>query len=996
LDVSSYCRSLKSVSLREEVEYGKSAEARAERPTRNIEMRSDQPFPDPGFRLSQSSQAVRARWDRITQILSAAWEISPESRLNYIAESCGSDAPLRNEVERLLDELENMSGFLEHPAALPDASLKVEPGSPLGPYLLNEKIGEGGMGIVYEATDTRLGRRVALKLLRGNSLGGASGRQRFFQEARMMATLNHPSVVTIYDVGSSGDLDFIAMELVDGKSLDRLLRESRLPLAKALTYARQVGSALSLAHSLGIVHRDLKPGNIIIGKDDVAKVLDFGLAKWARAAGVSGASASSSPGVTSSGVSDITMAGDIFGTIAYMSPEQAGGQAVDERSDVFSFGAVLYEMVSGSKAFGQPTQNEVLEAIARGQPAGLRHASPPVPRRIEEIIFSCLKKDPRERPRIDAVVSALDSASRGSRRTVRWVAATALLLAAVASAAVWIRKEQRVPQPPTFLARPITDYAGDEIGTSFSPDGTQIAFAWRKETESHFGVYTRALDGGEPRPLTAGEGHHPAWAPSGREIAFLRGTGDIFLVHPEGGAARKVVSTEASEWILWPALSWSPDSQWIAYSSDDAGTGSKAIYAVAPGTGVIHKLTSPNPGEKHIQPAFSLDGKLLAFTVDRDGVSTIGVVRLDAGMIPDGGVQEIRPPQLASRVCNNPVWRPSGGELMFLVSDGALRWLWSVEIDAARGKRSSPRLLGNLGEGVHLLAAPRTGNRLAFTRHVSNENIHLLDLTQGNSGTSQPIVASAYRESWPRYSPDCRRIAFESDRGGFPEIWLAGSDGSNAFALTGFHGPVTGSPAWSPDSRQIAFDTRASGEPQVYTVRAEKGAQPQRITTGNANFLPAWSADGRYVYFVSNRTGGSTIWRVSADGGPAVQISRNFGFAPQASADGRFLYFFAARSEHAPIHRIDLATLEERSVIEDVMDRSISVTGRGLYYLRRRSDDTTVTLRLFEPSVNRDSTVLSLSTRIDGGLDVRKDDRAALAVSNDFAAADLMLIEDLP
>ena len=217
---------------------------------------------------------------------------------------------------------------------------------------------------------------------------------------------------------------------------------------------------------------------------------------------------------------------------------------------------------------------------------------------------------------------------------------------------------------------------------------------------------------------------------------------------------------------------------------------------------------------------------------------------------------------------------------------------------------------------------------------MSNENLNLLDLSEGSSGGSQAVLASAYREAWPRYSPDGKRIAFESDRGGFSEVWLANADGSGAFALTNFRGPVTGSPAWSPDGRQIAFDTRASGEPQVYTIRAEKGAQPQRITTGNANFLPAWSADGRFLYFVSNRTGNSTIWRVPAEGGPAVQISRDFGFAPQASPDGRYLYFFAGRSQHAPIHRIDLTTLKEEPLIENAMDRSISVTRRGLYYLR--------------------------------------------------------------
>jgi Tol biopolymer transport system component len=292
-----------------------------------------------------------------------------------------------------------------------------------------------------------------------------------------------------------------------------------------------------------------------------------------------------------------------------------------------------------------------------------------------------------------------------------------------------------------------------------------------------------------------------------------------------------------------------------------------------------------------------------------------------------------------------------------------------------------------------VLAVSRSG-RLAFTRHMSNENLYLVDLSQGASGGLQTVLASAYRENFPRYSPDGKQIAFESERGGFPEVWLANADGSGAFALTNFHGRVTGSPAWSPDGRQIAFDTRTSGEPQVYTIRAEKGAQPQRITTGNANFLPAWSADGRFIYFVSNRTGNANIWRVPAEGGAAVQISRNFGFAPQASLDGKYLYFFADRSQHAPIHRIDLTTLNEEPLIEDAMDRSISVTRRGLYFLQRNFDETRVTLKLFEPAPGRESALRIFPRIMTGGLEVSKDDRAVLVSANEFKATDLMLVED--
>ena len=236
-------------------------------------------------------------------------------------------------------------------------------------------------------------------------------------------------------------------------------------------------------------------------------------------------------------------------------------------------------------------------------------------------------------------------------------------------------------------------------------------------------------------------------------------------------------------------------------------------------------------------------------------------------MLPGGETQQVRFPQLANTICSNPVWNPGNGELLFTASNGAsLNWLWSAKVDTD-GRSTSLRLIGNLGDGAKMLAISPTGNHLAFTKHISSETLRLVDLAEGSSGAWQTVLASTYRKSWPRFSPDGKRIAFESDRAGFMDVWLANADGSGAFALTNFNGPVTGSPAWSPDGRQIAFDSRASGEPQVYTIRAEKGAQPKRITTGNGNFLPAWSADGHFLYFVSNRTGDATVWRVPAEGG---------------------------------------------------------------------------------------------------------------------------------
>jgi len=600
-----------------------------------------------------------------------------------------------------------------------------------------------------------------------------------------------------------------------------------------------------------------------------------------------------------------------------------------------------------------------------------------------------------------AVVAELESAARGSRRIGWWIAVAAVLLAAL-SAALWTFRGRQYPEPVQLLSRPITAYPGEEFGPSFSPDGTQFAFAWKQPETRYFEVYTRALEGGAPKPLVAGStaGHHPVWSPSGNQIAFVNevnGISSIYVVPSQGGVPREIVSTGLTEYILSPALTWSEDSQWIAYSGMDPATGAGCIFAVAPETGLVHKLTQPKPGEKHGEPALSRDKQLLAFRIDRDGVSSIGLVKLKAVMLPDGEARELHIPGLETTICSSPLWRPASGELIFKANKGeALSQLWSLKVDANGSAISAPRLIGNLGEGVMTPALSRTGKRLAFARHIANEDVNVVDLTAGSGAVSRPLLASAYRESWPRYSPDGKRIAFESDHGGFAEVWLANADGSDAFALTNFHGPVTGSPAWSPDGEQIAFDTRATGVPEVYTIRAEKGAQPRRIASGGAGFLPAWSADGRFLYFVSNRTGQSNIWRVSAEGGQAVQISQKYGFDPQPSPDGRYVYFFAGRSQHAPIHRIDLTTSKEEPVVEDAMDRGISVTARGVYYLRRRPDEKAVTLRLFEPARNRDSALNVLPAFLTGGLDVSKDDRSALIEGGEYLTTDLMLVEDLP
>ena len=482
-------------------------------------------------------------------------------------------------------------------------------GQTLGHYQILEQLGAGGMGEVYKARDTRLNRTVAIKLLRADRVSDPERKQRFIQEAQSASALNHPNIVIVYDIDQHDGVDYMVMECVAGKTLDALIPKQGMRLGDALKIAIQMAGALAKAHAAGIVHRDLKPANVMVSDDGHVKLLDFGLAKLLDDQPIAEGDRTRTARLE-------TEEGTILGTTAYMSPEQAEGRKLDARTDIFSFGGMLYEMVTGHRAFGGDSKLSTLSAILKDEPKPLEG----VPADLDKIIRRCLRKDPARRfHHMDDLRVALEEVredSESGRLTApgvekkrkgipKWVWAAGVT--ALALGAWGLGSTRAKPPVEPFRKTPLTTYAGSEISPTFSPDGRQVAFAWNGEKRDNFDIYVKLVEGGEPLRLTHDPAPDlsPAWSPDGRFIAFLR-QGAIYLISPLGGAERRV--TDAGDYVAW-----APDGKSIAFAEAPAPQ-SGGVILLNLETGERRKVTNPPPGSGGDRFfAFSPDGRSLAF-----------------------------------------------------------------------------------------------------------------------------------------------------------------------------------------------------------------------------------------------------------------------------------------------------------------------------------------------------------------------------------------------
>jgi Tol biopolymer transport system component len=753
-------------------------------------------------------------------------------------------------------------------------------GQTLGHYQILEKLGSGGMGDVYQARDTHLNRMVAIKVLRAERVVDEGRKRRFIQEAQAASALNHPNIVIVHDITNQNGLDYMVMECVAGKTLDALIPRQGMRLGDALKVSVQMADALIKAHGAGIIHRDLKPSNVMVSDDGHVKLLDFGLAKLTEIApaGEDERTRTQLPE---------TEEGTILGTTAYMSPEQAEGRKLDVRSDIFSFGSVLYEMVTGQRAFVGESRLSTLSAILKEEP------KPPeaVPADLEKIIRRCLRKDPARRfQHMDDLKVALEEVredSESGRLTAagaatpqkgvpNWIWAAGLVLALAALGAWWVSRP--VGKPVEALREmPLTSYPGSEINPTFSPDGRQVAFAWNGEKRDTYHVYVKMVDGGDPLQVTRGAADDlaPQWSPDGRFIAFVR-SGAIYLISPLGGAERKVTDAGTGQ------VAWTPDGKSIAFNEGPrAQAGPVMLLNLETGDrrGLTHPPAS-SAGDRSF--SFSPDGKSLAFA---RLVFTSGTGELYVMALPDGAPKHL---ELTANFLDDVAWSPDGKDVLAIVERGGTTTLWRVPVESGQ-----PSRVGGVDLGVGSLAVSGASHRLAYSRTVSDENIWTFD-----GAAKTQLIASTRRDFDPQFSPEGSKIAFVSDRTGGWEIYVSDAQGGHVVQLTSFGNAVADGVRWSPDGREIAFAVvPQGGNRDIYVAPADGGTVRRMNNEPSDEGRPSFSMDGKWIYFRSNRSGKEEIWKMPRAGGAATQVTQAGGFEALETLDGKTLYFIHARTE---------------------------------------------------------------------------------------------------
>jgi Tol biopolymer transport system component/tRNA A-37 threonylcarbamoyl transferase component Bud32 len=763
-------------------------------------------------------------------------------------------------------------------------------GEKLAHYTITGKLGEGGMGVVYEALDGHLDRSVALKLLPHETVANPARKQRFVQEAKAASGLNHPNIVTIYDIAAVDQIDYIAMELVRGRTLEQLLSRGKLRVADALKYGLQIADALAAAHAAGIVHRDVKPSNIMINERGNIKVLDFGLAKLTDPGEVSGDDETRTQRA-------ITEEGTVVGSAPYMSPEQAEGHKVDSRSDIFSYGSVFYEMLTGKRAFAGANRTATVAAILKDEPPPVSRLVPDVPNQLERILSRCLRKEIERRSQSMAEIrielqelkeesesgaptpAIVKTTAKRSRRLYFLLGAPILCIVIVT--AVYLRPWHPAAE---LEASVLTSFVGLHGEPSLSPDGNQFAFAWDGDVprgKQH--VYISLVGKGTPLRLSSDNAFEPVWSPDGQSIAYVRETGkstefELAVVPALGGPAHQVSSPGQ---VFSPA--WSPDSKYLAWAQQDT-TGISSLYIASAGGGEPHQLVRPAAATRgDSSPAFSPDGRRIVF--DR----TVAAWDSDFYLLDFRDEQATGPPRQLTRdhrPKRNPVWTGEGKQILF-IADESTNETSINRLTVANGQ--SARIPG-IGANAQSLTYSAKANRLLYDTEAVNYDIWRIDMTAKDAKPERFLSSTRY-ESSPAYSPDGKRIAFESNRGGIQQIWVADLNGANPMALTSFGSGVAGSSKWSPDGRFIVFDARPGTGSDIYTVPASGGPVKQLTSYPGEDALPFWSPDGNWIYFASTRAGGNEIFRIHPNGGDAQQITHGGGMAGQVTADGKWLFY---------------------------------------------------------------------------------------------------------
>jgi Tol biopolymer transport system component len=866
------------------------------------------------------------RWQKLKQIFDSALRRAPEERSEFLASACGDDELLRREVESLIASKEKVGSFMDAPAYQAAAELFVEDkvdlraGETVGSYEILSFLGRGGMGEVYLGRDRRLGRKVALKFL-PPSFGDPDSLQRFEQEARAASALNHPNIITIYEITKVDSKHLIAAEFIEGKTLRERLAHDPLTLDEALHVAVQISDALTAAHKAGIIHRDIKPENVMLRPDGYVKVLDFGLAKLAETA--SPLSAAEIPTKRLK-----TASGMIIGTVDYMSPEQARGLAVDARTDIFSLGAVIYEMVARRRPFAAETMSDVLAAILNTEPPSLSLWAPEAPAELVRIVSKALRKDREERYQVikdlflDLKGLAQDlefqrrlkhaSTPEHGKASARPVGSEDSIGARTADSRHQTANITEA-KPMASIKSAVSSIINAKRWPIFALVGLIVAsglfFFYRSLNRSRNATTVVPIIENVSRITTwSGLDTQPTLSPDGNSVAYTsnhNGSFEIYIKQLTTGG-REIQLTSDGQENFQPA--WSPDGQQIAYFSKRRG----GIWVVPVLGGAPKQLI-----EFGSAPAWSRDGAKLAFQSDSDpdlGASSIGSSTIWIAPAKGGTPQQITKVGNPTGAHLHPTWSPDGQRLAFATNYFTSGELWSVSVAGGEPNRLTHRPTANVGQ------SPNWRN---------------------------PVGG---RARCPVYSHDGGEIYFVAES----KVWMLPISPVNdepvadPVTITDTGASFIASMSLSADGRKIAYNVQSLAS-NIWSVSTlpntyEASGTPKYLTnqTNTRNTQPAFSPDGQRFAFLAYLRGGTpSLWLADADGKNPVQISERVNL-PSWFPDGDQIAFTSNREKHWSVWAISLQSRRERLIFD---------IGRDIQYARLSPDGKQIVFNIADNGI---------------------------------------------